>query len=549
MSLSRHLVRPGSRPLRERGLLIGLSLATGTFVLLAACGSGATGRQPNASAKSATPQRGGTLTVLLNKVGQTWPRGYDPAHMSTGSTTVPNAIFGRLFRMGRDGQIVPGLATGYRFSDGGKTVTISLRKGVKFQDGTSFNAKAVAWNFERDLKSSCSCSPASSWPPLTSQGITTPDDHTVVLHFRKPYAAVIHALAAGSSANWIASPTAFKKMGAQQFKITPVGAGPFKVVSNQLSTKVVLERYDDYWREGRPYLDKLVFKSIEGDQAAYQAILAGDAQVVTLFDPSIVRLARQNKKLTTNDFKALSTYMVQLNTKIPPFNKKEAREAIYYATNAKPINKHLFNERMPPTQSFTAPGDLFHIAKVSGYRGYDLAKARKIVKQLGGLHIRLQTNTQSTNKKLMKVLQSQWAKAGIETTIHSYKLSQVVQRYKGGQWQAAVLASGTFDPAASAGVGLRFASDSIYTGVHNPKLDRLFDRAAATLDKKKRARLYKRAATYISDHAYAPFLFGKSYTAAAAQGVHGPGITATLPTIGGAPQVWWDEAWISADAR
>ncbi|MGH3322511.1 MAG: ABC transporter substrate-binding protein [Streptosporangiaceae bacterium] len=524
----------------------------GASILLAACGSGTSGGSESSNAGSTTPQRGGSLTVLEGgSFAGAWPTGLDPATNTTGggNLTQMDAIFGQLFYLGEDGKVHGGLATGHTFADGGKTVTISLRKGVKFQDGTLFDAEAVAWNFKRDLKSPCSCSPRDAWPPLTSRGITTPDDHTVVLHFTRPYAAVIHSFL-GSNANWIASPTALKKMGEKKFKIKPVGAGPFEVVSDTLSSQLVLKRYDGYWKEGRPYLDKLTFKSIGGDQPAYQALLAGQAQAYEgMVTTPLIEQAQKNDRLTVTMEPPTSPYVIQLNTKAPPFDKKLAREAIYYATNTEAIRTHLFNGLYPAAQSFTAPGGLFYKPKVPGYRTYDLAKAKKIVERLGGLHVELGTLKNYVAEQVDQVLQAQWAKAGIKTDIHSWQLATLVKQFQGKKWQAMLQTAGAWDPAAGVSVGFRFSSDSPFTGVHDKKLDAMLQRAAATLDKDKRAKLYARAGKYISDHAYAPFLFAFAPANVAVKGVHGPGLTTKIPPLLVNPAVLWDEVWIAESAR
>ena len=184
-----------------------------------------------------------------------------------------NAIYGELFELGPNGTIVPDLATGYSITNGGKTITLNIRQGVTFTDGTAFNAAAVMWNIQRDLKSSCTCKP--TWP-VTS--VTAPSPYTVQINLSLPDGALIDQIF-DSTANWIASPTAVQKMGEKAFAVNPVGAGPFEVVSDTLSSALVLKKNPGYWQKGRPYLDNLTFKTVGGDEAAYEAMLAGEGQV------------------------------------------------------------------------------------------------------------------------------------------------------------------------------------------------------------------------------------------------------------------------------
>jgi peptide/nickel transport system substrate-binding protein len=509
--------------------LLALTLAA------AACGSG--GGTGASGGASATPHAGGSLTVLEDSGYEgAWPAGLDPATNTSGAAdqSYMDSIYGQLFELGSHGKIIPDMATGYAFSNGGKTVTIHIRPGMKFTDGTPFNAQAVVWNIQRDLKSPCTCKP--TWPvaSVTAQGA-----NTVVINLKTVFAPIISSFI-DSTANWIASPTALKKMGEKQFALTPVGAGPFIVVSDTLSSVLVLKRNPSYWQKGRPYLDKLTFKSVGGDEAAYEALLAGEAQVYeNMSTPALLKQAAQH--FTVVNQLSTSPYDLQLNTAIPPFNNIQAREAIYYATDIQPIVSHIFDNLYPLTQSFTAPGGICYQPKVPGYRTYDLAKAKALVQQLGGLTVNLGTINILVAKETTQALQTEWAKAGIKTTISSYDLGPLIQQFTGKKWQAMVQTAGAYDPAAGVGVGFRFSSLSPFSGVHDPRLDSLLNQASGTLDMSTRCKLYDQAAAYISQQAYGPFYFSFAPANIAAKGVTGPGLTSPLSSVVVTPNVPWED--------
>ncbi|WP_431874186.1 ABC transporter substrate-binding protein [Amycolatopsis sacchari] len=517
-------------------------------VLATACGGAGGAGDGNAAA--GPPRRGGTLTVLeLASFAGGWPSGLDPATNTTGAANLSlmTAIYGGLFRLsadedGSNARVEPDLASGYDVSPDGRTVRITIRDGVKFSDGTPFDAEAVAFNFNRDIKSTCTCAP--KWP-LAENGITT-EGNTVVLKFTRPYAPVINAMLV-SNANWIASPTALQQLGQDKFRVTPVGAGPFKVENNVLSSELRLTRNENYYKPGQPYLDKLIFKSIGGDQAAYQAVQAGQAQAYEgMVTTPLIEQAQADKRVTLTVQPATSPYVIQLNTKAAPFNDQRAREAIYYATDVAAIRKGLFKDLYPASQMFTAPGGLFHHDTVPGYRTYDLAKAKELVTQLGGLTVDLATLKSYVAEQVITALKSQWEAAGITVTMHTDELNAQIQRYNSGQWQIQLATSGAWDPAAGTGVGFRFLSNRPFSGVDDPQLDSLLNQAEAVTDPAQRDALYQQAGKLMSDKAYAPFLLADARANLAARGVHGPGLTTKIPPLVVNNGIQWDSVWRSS---
>lgn len=476
-----------------------------------------------------------------------WPTGLDPATSTTGGANLPqlSAIYGGLFLLrakddGSDAEVVPNQAESYEMADGGKTVRITLRQGIRFSDDTPFDAEAVASSIRRAMDSPCTCRP--TWP-LADDGISTDGEHTVVLRFTKPYAAVINSFPV-ANVNWVVSPTALEKLGEDKFKIEPVGAGPFTVVSNKLNSELVLKRNPSYFKKGLPYLDRLTFKSIGGSQPAYQALQAGQAQVYEgLNSIPLLDEAESDPGLTVTVQPPTSPYVVQFNTRTAPFKDQKAREAIYHATDFDAITRGLFGGRYPVSQMFTGSGGLFHHEEVQGYPEHDPERARKLVKELGGLDVTLGTLSTKMAERVMTALQTQWKEAGINVEIESYQLSTLIQQFNSGRWQAMLQTAGAWDPAAGPGVGFRFSSTSPYSGVSDPELDQLLDDAVATTDPAKRDGLYLEAAELIADKAYAPFGVAFAPANVAVKGVHGPGLDTKIPPIVVNTSVHWDEVW------
>jgi peptide/nickel transport system substrate-binding protein len=516
--------------------LLKLAAAALLAVSAAACSSSST--TANSSASS-TPQAGGSLTVFeWTGYSGDWPAGLDPATNVNGAATQSqmDAIYGELFELGPKGVIIPDLATGYAISNGGKTITLDIRKGVTFTDGTPFNAAAVAWNIQRDLKSACTCKP--TWP-VTS--VTDPSPDTVVINLGLPDGAFIDQIF-DSTADWIASPTAVQKMGEKAFAVRPVGAGPFEVVSDTLSSVLTLKKNPGYWQEGRPYLDSLTFKSAGGDEAAYEAMLAGEGQVYEgMSTPSLIKQAASHFNVVNES--PSTVYDLQLNTLTGPFSNPRARQAIYAATDIQPILSHIFANAYPIAQGFTGPGGICDEPAVPGYQGYDPALARTLAQQSGldKVTITLGTIQNPVAEETTEALQTEWATAGIKATIADYPLASLITQFISGKWQSMVQTAGAWDPAAGVGVGFRFASTSPFSGVHSTQLNNLLNQAQAVTGLSQRCALYDQAAAYIAKNYYGPFYFAYAPANVAVKNVAGPGITEPLPTVVVQPAILWED--------
>lgn len=512
-------------------LVVGM-VATLGGVILAACGSGksaATSSKPVTSAASGTKQ-GGTITVLesSNYFGN-WT-GMDPV-VSTTQSSFESAVYGGLFGIGAHYHLIPDLATGYKVGGGGLTLTVYLRHGVTFTDGTPFDSQAVAYNWERDINPKLPNGPlnAVNWPMKT---VTTPNQYTVVAHFSRVFAPVAEELNQ-SGFNLILSPMALKTMGEKKFAQYPVGAGPFEVAKDEDSAELILKRNPNYWEKGYPKLNEIKVEDIGDDESAYEALLSGQAQVYEgLGTLSIVHQIQNNHKLRLFSIPPNSPYVIQLNTLAPPFNNILAREALYYATDSASINKEIFGDSYSLTESPTGPSGLFYEPKVPGYRTYDPAKAAAIVKQLGGLTVSLQTISLTQAVQTDIALKSEWAKVGIKTTLNTANLESLIADFKSGKWQAFLQTAGSYDPALGLGIAFRFSSTSPFSGVHDPHLDALMQEATSTIDMAKRSVLYKEIFKYMSDQAYAPFMFNIPYYNIATKNVTGVQAPAGVGGVG-----------------
>ena len=556
---------PGPSTRRPRSYLLPVAGVLAVSLVAAACGgAGSASRAPSHSSHHATTtsgstrstrstrsttgttptgpiRKGGSLTVLeWSGYAGSWP-GLNPSTDTNGAAdqSYLDAIFGQLFQLGAGGKILPDLATSYKFTNGDKTIVVNLRKGVRFSDGTPFNSAAVVASWNRDLTSSCSCKPVFNQRAKPIIRATGP--YRVSITLQHVDAAFINSLQ-DDIFNWIASPAAEKKMSASAFALKPVGAGPFEVVSDSPSSELVLKANPYYWEKGHPYLSHLTFKAVANDQAALEAMQAGSGQAYEdMSTPGLVSSFKRHFQLTTEP--STSPYDIQLNTKVAPFDNLKARQAIYAATNCQLLDKELFGDQTPCGESFTAPGGLFYEQKVPGYLTYSLHKAKALVRAVGGISVKLFTIQNPDALNMVEALQTMWQAAGMKVSIAEYDLSLLIAQFTGGKWQAALQTAGAWDPATGVGVAFRFASNSPFSGVHDPHLDALLSEAAGTVSPARRKAFYDEAAAYIAKKAYGSFLFPINGYDVAAKGVGGPGLSSPLPSVAVTPAILWEDVY------
>jgi peptide/nickel transport system substrate-binding protein len=524
-----------------RARLVALVLAAVGLLVVGFGGS----TNPDSVKASSRSKDGGTLTVLVGGALGGWPSGLDPvtSHTTLADAQLLNAVYGELFEVGAHNRVLPDLATDYSITNGGKTLTIDLRHGVSFSDGTAFNASAVVYNFNRSLADLTSAS-NPPWPPHAA--VSAPDPYTVVVQFSAPDGAALEQLL-NTNLTWIASPTALKNLGEQRFSVAPVGAGPFEVESDTLSTKLVLKKNPNYWEKGHPYLDGLTFATVANDESALEDLQAHDAQAyLGMGTPQLVH-AYKSAGFTVTADPGSAVVDIELENGFAPFNNIKAREALYYAIDAATLNKKLYNGTCAISQSFTGPGGLFYEPKVPGYRTYDLAKARALVKSLGGLSFTMYFLDNGLYVEEAPTLQTMFKAAGMHVTIDGIpQLAPAIAEFDTHKWQAYLWVMGSYDPAGGIGVSFFLASTGPFSGIHDPTVDKYIDQGAASVSTKARATAYSDLAKYVSQQAYAPYICAASSWDVTKKGVSGPGLTTAYGSFGQGPLVQWENVTVKS---
>ncbi|HDI31303.1 MAG TPA: ABC transporter substrate-binding protein [Thermofilum sp.] len=392
------------------------------------------------------PRMGGTLVIAH------WgdPLSFNPdAQVDDAGYIIHSMIFNKLVTLDSDYNVIPDLAYKWEVSKDGKVYTFYLYRNVTWHDGTPFTSADVAWtlNAIKEFK-------GVAYEDIKAENIEkieTPDDYTVVVHLKEPYAPFIQFLAWYGTfilpkhiyenvTDWL-SPnfTAIQH---------PIGTGPFKFVEWVKGDHITLEANENFFR-GRPYLDRIVFKVIPDATSALQAFLAGEADLLN-HRPPLTEIPRLQ---ATSGVKVLmepvpSRWYLCYNMRHPPLNDTRVRRAIAHA-----INRTEIVEKAESGYGFVAEGT-YTPAIEWAYNPnvklpeYDPEKANKILDEAGyergtdGFRFKLSyVIWQGPEEEAMgQIIKERLKEIGIDVEIKVLEFSLWLEKvYKGDEYDLTVV--------------------------------------------------------------------------------------------------------------
>ncbi|MGY4797434.1 ABC transporter substrate-binding protein [Lysinibacillus fusiformis] len=438
----------------------------------------------------------------------------DPAVVTDGeSFTVTANIYETLVNFGeRDVTIQPGLAKSWEASEDGLTYTFQLEEGVKFHDGTDFNAEAVVKNIER-WKSG-----ADKHPYFSSQfvvgdkqvieSVTAEGDYTVVFKLSQPQAPFLKNLAMSPFA--IASPTAFEA-DEEGLSANPVGTGPFKFVSWVRNDSITIEKNPDYYIDGYPKLDKVIYRSIPENSARLNDLLAGNIDVADGLSPSDKATIEGDANLQLIERPSMNVGYLGLTVTRPPFDNVKVRQAVNYAIDKQALVDAFYEGLAEPAKNPMPPVISGYNDDVTGYT-YDPEKAKALLAEAGydGKEIELWAMPvprpyMPDGQKVAEAIQKNLEDVGIKSKIVSFEWATYLEKAQNGEADAFLLGWTGDNGDADNFLYTLLDADNIgsnnYTFYDNPKLHEIFVKAQTEIDEDKRNELYKQAQVIISEDA------------------------------------------------
>ena len=388
-------------------------------------------------AKAASqPQYGGVLKIIdisegAQALGASWEvLGID--------TKLQKPVVETLLREDIKGNYHPGLATGWKIDTAKNTITLSLRKGIKFHDGTDFNAKTAKWVLDQSIK-------ANVVKGFLSVDVV--DDYTIRINVDKYQNNFLNFLSSSYGGGMV-SPTAFEKKGVEWARWNPVGTGPFKFVSYERGNKLTFTRWEGYWQKGRPYLDGIEYLFIRDPMTQQAAMRASGSEKVQVL---CVTSGEQAAMLKAQGFEVLTMPIGPVSL-IPdsknadsPLSKKKVREAVSYAINREAIVKARGFGFWSAANQIPSPDNLGYTKNLP-LGPYDPKKAKQLLAEAGypnGFKIKIIVMPAMVDRDAMVAVQRFLGEVGIEVELEFPDGGgYTAYRWKNG-WHNAFLAQHT----------------------------------------------------------------------------------------------------------
>jgi len=478
-------------------------------LMVAAAAIAIAGALGSAPVVAQEPVRGGTLTVGFPADAKT----FDPRFSVIFSERqVMYPVYNTLTKLGPDFSINPELATSWDVLDGGKRIVFKLRTGVKFHDGTDFNAEVVKWNIDSRLDEETK-SPQRKQLVKVVESVDVVDEHTVAFNLLGPFPALMGML--GQRVGFMVSPAAAQKHG-EEFGSNPVGTGPFIFKEWVRGSHVRLERNPNYWEDGLPYLDKIHYEDVAGSVVGIQRLATGELDYVGQLSPNDIRSIEGNDDVELHPVKVGRWHSLQWRWDRAPFNDANFRLAVAHAIDRKHIVDILTAGMATMAAGPTPPG-LWWYSELEAFE-HDPAKAKEYLSKSSykpGTEVPLVVAGTGVYPRIGALVQEQLQAVGIVI-----QLQPVPQK----GWYGKVL-KGEFEftptrwtqrPDPDGLLQILFHTDGFAnsTKYSNPKVDALLEQARTMTDIPKRKAIYAEAQQQIAaDLPYVSLFFAVEYGA------------------------------------
>lgn len=402
-------------------------------------------------------------------------------------------------------EIVPQLATAWRWADDGRALVFTLREGVRFHDGEPLTGEAAAIGLRRHIETPASTRKAEMGP-VTEVVATGPME--VTLRLSEPFAPLLAALA--DRAGMLVSPRQARVTGAD-FQREPACAGPFRLTRRIAQDRMELERFDGYWDRASIHAERITYRPIPDATVRLANLRAGALDVIERVSPSDVAELRRDQRVRVVQAPSLATFYIAINVangaraQTPLGQDARVREALELAIDRQALVNVAFEGLWVPANQAVPPDHPFYARSVP-MPARNVARARALLREAGHQRVRIRLSVPNTTdyQQSSEVIQAMAAEAGIDIEIQLIETATLLNQWTAGdfealmiQWSGRADLDGNLYAFYACGVPLnggRYCSRDV---------DAALNEARRSVDPAVRAAAYDRAARlYLADRPY-----------------------------------------------
>lgn len=456
------------------------------------------------------------LTIAWPRdVGEMNPHVYNPSQLFAQSM-----VYEPLVSYQAGGKIKPNLAKSWEISEDGKVYTFHLREGVKFSDGTDFNAEIVKKNFDTILNNK----ELHSWLGFITKIAQTEvvDKNTFKLTLTEPYYPTIQELAVVRPVRFLGEAGFPKDGDTSKGIVKPVGTGPWILEKYKADEYAIYKRNENYWGE-IPKVEKIKVKVIPDAETRVLAFEKGDLDMI--YGEGVVSLdtfkqLKSTGKYETRVSEPIATRQLVMNTKTEQLSDERVRQALHYGFNKEALVKgvtsgleekadHILPTNLPYTKDVDVKLVKYNVEKAKALldkAGWKLPKGKTVREKDGKLlEIDLMYDSaESIQKAMAETLQSEWAAIGVKLNIEGVELPDQVQRFKDNKFDINFYSNfgAPYDPhtflniVSSKGYGF---NEAISAYPNKDELIKQMAKVPQTTDEKERQQLYSSILKSIQD--------------------------------------------------
>jgi len=455
------------------------------------------------------------------------------------TTTLPqnmcDLMFDSFFFQDPEGKLHPRLATSYETASDGLTITLHLRKGVKFSDGTDFNADAVKLTWDRIFD------PKMRVPLRFAVGMVNEcikiDDYTVALKLKYPFAPLAPSLSMSLVSP--ISPAAIEKYG-EDVRQNPVGAGPYIIKEWVKGDRIVMVRNENYWGQ-KPTVEKITWKIVPEDATREAMLRAGQIDICYKPLPSNVAALKADPKITVEMPLDTRTIFMGLNYQKGVTTNKKVRQAFNYAVDKKAIVKKILFDTAEPMDGPVSPKVFGHFKMDQQYE-YNPEKAKQLLKEANfdfskTVSMRTPQGRYLFDKQVSEAVQAYLQAIGVKVELRTYDwptyVAGLLKPLAESELEVFLLGWGPLILDADMGLYGQFTCEvnppkglgaAFYC---NPEYDKIMKTSREEQDPQKRLALLKQASEIVWDDAPWLWLHVEKFVIAYSSKIKGMVVTPT----------------------